>query len=146
VAGRRPGRWKSGLPARCHLLLELLGCRGACMNDSLGVRIDAAPSGQRIETADGALLRLEKCPGNTVSVEQLAEGECVALFGLEVAGKKPIPIELGATVDEGGNAAKGQIAAKDFAIKDRTLDPEPRCGGERAQRGHRIIGALQRPQ
>ena len=77
------------------------------MNDRLGVRIDAAPSGQRIEAADRTLLRLEKCPSDTVPVEQLAEGELVASFGPKVAVKKRIPIELGAAVDKSRDTAEG---------------------------------------
>jgi hypothetical protein len=70
------------------------------MNDRLGVRVDATPSGQRIEAADRTLLRFEKCPSDTVPVEQLAEGDLVASFGHKVAIKKRIPVKLGAAVDE----------------------------------------------
>src|SRR6516162_8712426 len=113
------------------------------MNDRLGVGIDAAPPGERIEAADGTLLRLEKCPSDPVPIQQLAEGDLIASCGHKIAVKKRIPVELGAAVDKGRDTAEGQIAAKALAIEDGTLDPEPRCGGERAQRGHRIVGALQ---
>jgi hypothetical protein len=77
------------------------------MNDRLGVGIDAAPFGQRIEAANRTLLRLEKCPSDAVPGEQCGKGGLVASFGHKVAVKKRIPIELGAAVDESRDAAEG---------------------------------------
>ena len=53
-----------------HAVLSGAGWRGdALMNDRLSIRVDAAPSGKRIEAADGTLLRLEKCPSDPVPIQ-----------------------------------------------------------------------------
>ena len=116
------------------------------MDDRLGVCIDAAPSGKRIKSADGTLPRFQKCPSDRVPVEQRAEGRLLVLSVFEAAVTKRVPIEFGTTVDKSGNAAKDQIAAKTFAVEYGPVEPEPRCGGERARWGYRIVVARQRPQ
>src|SRR6516162_2840310 len=109
------------------------------VNDSLSIRVDPTPPRKGIEAADGALLRREKGPGDAVPGEQRGERGIVASFGCEVAVKKCIPVELGTAVDEGRDAAEGQIAAKTLAVQYGTLEPHPRHGGECLQRGHRIV-------
>src|SRR4029077_14193475 len=94
------------LSFRHTVFLSGAGWRGAHVNDRLGIRIDTAPAGKRIEAADGTLLRLQKCPSDRVPVEQRADGGFVASLGPKVAVKKRIPIELGAAVDKGRDTAE----------------------------------------
>src|SRR5712691_8610812 len=94
------------------------------VNDGVAVRIGAPPSLKIVEPPGRALSRREKCPGDTVSLEQCGQGAVVPILCIEVAGEERIAVQLDPAVDEGRDPAENQVTAKSLTVEDRSVEPQ----------------------